>query len=146
MIRRVLAGESYSSIAKSLGCNHRTVTYHCRKAGITSRHKKIGADRSETITVRIRGEDLTLAQVRAKYGIAWSTLYWRWKHGWQGEDLIKPAINAGKPYYELGLSEEEWILWADVAREIGCENARRKSGIPFAALHAAVKGEWHRLG
>lgn len=48
-------------------------------------------NKERTIKVDIRGRTMTLPEVSARYGINQHTLWYRWKAGKQGDDLVKPT-------------------------------------------------------
>lgn len=74
------------------------------------------------ITTLVRGEQLTLREISARYGIAYEAIRERYyRAGKRGDDLIRPSRKLGcEKRVILGMLNKG-IQGVDIARWIGCK-------------------------
>lgn len=48
-------------------------------------------NKRDNVRTEVNGEVLTLAEIAKKYGFKKGTIWWRYKHKWRGNELIKPV-------------------------------------------------------
>ena len=56
-------------------------------------------NKRNNVRTEINGETLTLAEIADKYGFHSGTIWWRYKHGWRGNDLIKAVRRSNNENY-----------------------------------------------
>jgi len=138
----ILAGHSYCQLAQHYGCHKNAIAYQAKKAGVASRYRS----GHEPHWITIHGERMRLQHAAERYGIDRRLLAFRLRMGDTGDRLIRPVRPTQRPeVYELGYSVRDWRRYAELGRDIGPRRAMHKTGVPFGAITAAMRGEEERL-
>lgn len=99
------------------------------------------------------GRELTAREIAEEVGLSASSVRGRVRRGSQGSDLLRPPkmpINGPPKYnrYEtwtLNLSQSDWKIVLDYARETTPVKASRKLQVPVGAIKAMLRGETWRV-
>ena len=140
-VELVRQGYSYRQAGRAVGVCHKTVMRWCKPLGVDSRHPF-----RKPRWVTLFGRPMMLSEISREYGIEIHTLRARLESGDSDGRLVRPVARHRQPkVYELGRSFSEMAQYADLARQIGIRETREKTGLPYGAIGAAVRGEWERL-
>lgn len=145
IVRRLESGESLQAIADRLGCTREPIRRIAVERGVKSKHP---AKAPGKIWIEEGDETITLHAFAKRYGIPYKIAYQRWQRGDRGERLRRPHKRHASPppCYQCGVSLAQWRLYAEAAREVGPLTISNRTGLPYGAISAAVRGEWDRLG
>lgn len=140
------AGRSYAEIARRWG--------GITKDGVHRRAKRWGlksqnpAKHPGSPVVWFEGARRNLHEVARLAGVHYHTVWRRYQRGYTGKALARPARRKKTVprCYDLDISIADWREYAAMAREIGLKTTANRTGLPYGALAAAVRGEWDRLG
>jgi len=138
-------GYSYEQVARQYGVHRQTVANYAKRWGMRSAHPPHNPG---SLFVEFRGERLNLNQIATRLGIDYKVIWDRYRRGDRGEALARPPRKK-RPTpdcYDLDISLSDWREYAQLAREVGLKTAANRTGLPYGALSAAVRGEWNRLG
>jgi len=138
-------GESYEQVARRFGVNRQTVSNYAKRWGMRSAHPPHNPG---TLFDVFHGERLNLNQIARRLDIPYKVIWDRYRRGDRGDDLTRPPRKK-RPTpdcYDLDISLSDWREYAQLAREVGLKTAANRTGLPYGALSAAVRGEWSRLG
>ena len=157
-------GRSRTHLARDFGCSHSSVCKVLARRGLDrlfqSRNealRQVQRDRKTRYWVHCEiGGELgwySLKQLARHHGLNPQTVYVRWRKGVRDpKELAAPArawtsgaSSRSQNGWELGLSMREWEAVLEYTRERGQAAAALKFDIPYAAITAARRGQWHRI-
>lgn len=140
------AGASYADIARRWGgITKDGVHRRAKRWGLQSRNP---ARHPGAPVMWFRGGWRNLHEIARLAEVHYHTVWRRYQRGERGERLARPARKKKEnpKHYELDISLSDWRDYAEYARTVGLKTAANRTGIPYGALAAAVRGEWERLG